>query len=297
MRAFTYGRVVLLLLALTAAGCHSQRAATVSPQEGERSQLDFKNFDEITCKAPVDLFISQGETFLVEVEVLDQEASDRLEFKMHEREFIIKEEKASWWSGQRAKGPIANIYITLPRLEELSLASAGNAKLMTPFTTSKAFEISIAGSGSLTGTQVHCAGEAEFSIAGSGSVDIAQLDAHSFEADIAGSGNVKVSTLACSGELEGNIAGSGRIALGHCRAQKADFSIGGSGDASVETLVASGTVEVEVVGSGNVKFGELAARRFTVSSMGSGDVYVDKLQEGTQVSQSGVGSGTIRIGR
>ena len=297
MKAFKHGRVVLLLLALAVASCQSQQAATVLAQESNRTRLDFKQFDEISSKAPVDLFLSEGDTFLVEVEVRNEKAADHLEFKMKGNELIIKMEDDFWRSWRSIKAPIALIYITMPRLEELKLAGMSDAKLMTPFVNSKGFEVSIAGSGDLNGEQVRCTGESEFSIAGSGSVNLTKLEAGSFDARIAGSGDVKVSTLTCAGEIEGSIAGSGEISFGEVKARKVELSISGSGDMSAKKLIAVGTVEVRIAGSGNVKFGELGASNFIVSSSGSGDVSVNTLREGTKISQHCSGSGQLEIGR
>ena len=117
-----------------------------------------------------------------------------------------------------------DVYITLPMIDELSVAGAGSIIGETDFTNVDDLEVSIAGSGDIT---LNGSGEdLEVSVAGSGDIDLAGFKVDDCEVSIAGSGDCEVNV---SGSLEVNIAGSGDVKY-KGDPDKVKSSIAGSGD-------------------------------------------------------------------
>ncbi|MEM6316620.1 MAG: head GIN domain-containing protein [Bacteroidota bacterium] len=99
-----------------------------------------------------------------------------------------------------------DIYITLSTIEELSIAGSGSITGETDFRNVDDLEVSIAGSG-----DVHLEGDGddlEISIAGSGDVKLDDFAVNDCEVNIAGSGECDVHV---NGRLEVSIAGSGDV--------------------------------------------------------------------------------------
>ncbi len=141
-----------------------------------------------------------------------------------------------------SKGAKVTVYVTLPRLTD----------------------VSISGAGTMAVDRVE-GGGFEGGIAGSGNLEIAALQVDDAKFSIAGSGTVRATGSARN--LEVKIPGSGDIDGSKLQAQAAKISIYGSG--SVRAIV-DGPARVEIMGSGDVDLGPKA--RCTTSKMGSGSV-------------------------
>lgn len=135
------------------------------------------------------------------------------------------------------------IYITTPRLEEVSIAGSGD----------------ITGKGKFTG-----ANKLNTSIAGSGSISL-EVNTPEIETVIAGSGDINL-----TGETRNisiDIAGSGNFNGQSMMAENVTIDIAGSGDVRV---FADKKLDIDIAGIGNVYYKGNAV--VTQSIAGSGDI-------------------------
>lgn len=127
-------------------------------------------------------------------------------------------------------------------------------------------EISIGGSGSVTGKGKLKTQEFEIEIAGNGDVKFDSIEVQSSKIKIAGSGNVLLSGTATTSK----------------------YAIAGSGNINTKELVQD-TVECKIAGSGNI---EVNAKEQLINSIaGSGDI---KYVGNPKISNSIAGSGNVK---
>ncbi|MFL9482948.1 head GIN domain-containing protein [Chitinophagaceae bacterium LWZ2-11] len=155
-------------------------------------------------------------------------------------------------------------FLVIKTKEHINLSSEHDIKII--ITTPKLEEISLTGSGNITGNSKFTDGDRlKVSIAGSGDVSL-EANTPKVEASIAGSGSITI-----KGETKDAVV-----------------RISGVGDYKGDSLKAE-NVEVHIAGSGNVKV--FADAKLDVHIAGSGDVYY----KGTpSITQHIAGSGGIR---
>jgi hypothetical protein len=137
------------------------------------------------------------------------------------------------------------VYVTVDRLEGLSVAGSGN----------------IDGSGNFSND-----GKTWFRIAGSGNINLSFDQIKQAEIGIAGSGKVILKGKA--DQVNVNISGSGNVECTELVAQRVKVNVTGSGNTRVHT---DQTLEVNVLGSGNVYY-KGNARDIVKHAAGSGKV-------------------------
>lgn len=211
-------------------------AAMAAPQTHELA-----DFDEISSVGPQDIVITQGDAYEVRSEG-SPEALGLLEVVVEDGELIIRPKGEYGFGFDWGRLSSAKFHVTMPRLEQVSVAGSGNV------------------------TVDRIEGE-DFAatIAGSGTLAIAALAVDEAEFQIGGSGNLSVSGTAREADI--SIGGSGEIQAQGLSVQTADVSIAGSGDVDLTVQEDAG---VSIMGSGDVNI--LGPGRCSVSRMGSGEV-------------------------
>ena len=163
---------------------------------------------------------------------LTQGNKQKVEIKAQQNiiDLIDKDVRSGKWRIRLEKGTNLkdhdgiDIYITIPTIEELSVAGSGSIIGKTKFNNLDDLEVSIAGSGDV---DLSGSGEdLEVSVAGSGDVDMASFVVDNCEVSIAGSGDCEVNV---SGSLQVSIAGSGDVKY-KGSPDKVKSSIAGSGN-------------------------------------------------------------------
>lgn len=163
---------------------------------------------------------------------LTQGKKQKVEIKAQQNiiDLIDRDVRRGRWRIQLEKGTNLrnhdgiDIYITMPTIEELSVAGSGSIIGKTDFNDLDDIKVSIAGSGDV---DLSGSGEdLEVSVAGSGDVDMVGFVVDNCEVSIAGSGDCEVNV---SGSLQVSIAGSGDVKY-KGDPDKVKSSIAGSGD-------------------------------------------------------------------
>lgn len=181
--------------------------------------LDIDDFTGIGVSIGAEVHLRQGNKQKVEIKA-QQNIIDLIDRDVRNGKWKVRLEKGT--NLKRHDG--IDIYITLPMIDELSVAGSGSITGETDFKNVDDLEVSIAGSGEVT---LNGSGEdLEVSIAGSGDVDLAGFKVDDCEVSIAGSGDCEINV---SGSLQVSIAGSGDVKY-KGDPDKVKSSIAGSGD-------------------------------------------------------------------
>jgi hypothetical protein len=206
---------------------------------GNKLDYNVAAFDKISSVGPQDVVVIQGEQQAIRAEG-PPAALSVLEAVVKDGTLVIRPREGfgGHWRGLQG----TTFYVTVPRLEAVSLAGSGNMRVDK--VAGKEFEGTIAGSGELNIGDLRT-DEASFSIGGSGNVVAA--------------GQVVRTRVA--------IGGSGQVHGEGLQSQTASVSIGGSGDAA---LAVQRDARISIMGSGNVEIAGPA--HCSVTKFGSGNV-------------------------
>ncbi len=203
---------------------------------------EVESFEEISTVGPQDIVITRGDAYQVRSEG-SPEALGLLEVVVDDGELIIRPKGDYGLGFDWDRLSSAKFHVTMPRLQQLSVAGSGNVTVDR--VEGDDFSANIAGSATLAIAAL-AVDEANFRIGGSGNV-VAAGTAREANVSIGGSGEVQADKLSVE-TAEVSIAGSGDVAL--TVQEEADISIMGSGDADI-----SGPARCSVsrMGSGNVR--------------------------------------------
>ena len=208
----------------------------------DRLTYDVAPFEEISTVGPQDVRVTRGETQSVHSEG-PPEILGQLEVVVENGMLTIQPKEAFRGGFDWGRFRSAAFYVTVPRLESVSLAGSGDVRVDR-----------------IDGERF------SGSVAGPGELSIAALQVDEADFSIAGSGNLVAAGTARETRI--SIAGSGEVRAGALTSKTASVTIGGSGDAA---LTVDDDARVRIMGSGDVDIAGTA--RCSVSRMGSGNVH------------------------
>lgn len=207
--------LILLICCFVVTSCNWAQPGISGEGAVVTKELDLENFTGVSLAAAGKIYLTQGTTQKVTVEA-QQNVIDNLKTEVKNGNWGIgfKENMRNYKS--------LIIRITVPQIDDLSIAGSGTIIGENAFNNLGDLSISVAGSGDvkLSGT----ADKVSVSIAGSGDVDIQDLKAQNAKVSISGSGDCKVDV---SGALDVSIAGSGDVA--YKGSPRVSSSVSGSG--------------------------------------------------------------------
>lgn len=185
----------------------------------EQRILQLQPFSEVDANGNFKVYITQGETQLVEVKG-ESNILDDLNTRVRNGKWEIEHE-----SCVRRSDPV-EVYITIPEVEALYLNGSGRI-----YSENK-LEVE----------------ELPVHVNGSGKIDL-EVDASKIMARVSGSGELQLTGSANQQTV--NISGSGRVAASDLAAQDVTVNLSGSGEAEVR---AGKTLTVDISGSGKVYY-------------------------------------------
>lgn len=100
------------------------------------------------------------------------------------------------------------VYITLPKLQKVSISGASDVNLEGSFTATDYFNLSISGSGKILAEDAFESAELNIDISGKGKADLQKITCRKAEVNISGKGDASITVLQ---KLKARISGSGRI--------------------------------------------------------------------------------------
>lgn len=222
-------------------GCgraHSEDAgATVS------RNYQVGNFQKIEVAGPYDVNVRTGSSPSVSAQG-SQNLLDHATVEVDGDKLLIRpKHSGSWFHGGWSNNGHATFTITVPQLNEATLAGAGDMRVD------------------------HVQGETfEGNLAGAGGLQIDSVAVQALKLSIAGAGDAKLG----GGKVQTasySIAGAGDVDTRQVAAVQAKVSIMGSGSVRGQ---ASGTADVTIMGAGDVEL--TGGGKCSVHKMGSGDV-------------------------
>ena len=273
-----YIPTIILLVALLVSGCGFQMVTGSGNVTTETRSVS--GFTSVTLAGIGNVYLTQGDTEAVRLEAEDN-LIPYFETVVEGTTLKIGIKDQYMGISLRPTRPV-KFYVTLPKIEAVTLAGSGNISAGTLKT--EAFAISLLGSGdisagSLSSTQL------DIRVGGSGNVELGTVAASTVTASIAGSGDIRMDALTAQ-KISSKTAGSGTLTVaGKVSDQSAEVL--GSGDYLAGALK-SNTAVVRVTGSGTCRVSVTGT--LNASILGSGDV----LYSGTpKVNASIAGSGNV----
>lgn len=216
-------------------------ATIISPSFGQKRAVDVGNFSELSLGIAANLYLKQGSNTQVEIEC-DDDIFEDIEIEVKGDRLVIKKEGSwSWGSGWRKSE--VTIYITMDKIEGLSVSGSGN----------------IEGEGKLR------TGDVRLSVSGSGDMDL-EIESDELDMRISGSGSIRLNGTA--EEAEARISGSGRVKAEDLTVKTFEARISGSGSCYI---TATDEINASISGSGSVYYAG-DPKRVISNSSGSGKV-------------------------
>lgn len=182
-------------------------------------ELNVSDFTGVKLSVNADVFITQGDDFLVEVKGSDN-IVNLIETKVQNDIWDIEFDQCV----RNVKN--LEFFITMPTIEYLK----------------------VSGSGLIQGENTFTVDDIELYISGSGDMDLA-LEGDDIEGKISGSGDMRLEGFA--EKMKFKINGSGDLFAFDYKLERVNMRISGSGDAEVR---ASDDLDVKITGSGDVYY-------------------------------------------
>lgn len=228
----------LLFIGITTTTACVQIEEAFGEDDYVKQTLNLDRFDQIGLSLDATVYVRQGSRQSVEIEASER-ALERLNKEVRNGRWNIGFEGRN---NMRNYGSI-DIWITVPKLEKVSIAGSGKVLSENTFTNSDEFTANISGSGDLK--MAVEADEVKCMVTGSGTMELR------------GEANEQKLTITGSGDIE-----SYGLQTKHCVAR-----ITGSGESEVSV---SDQLEVYITGSGDVSY--KGDPRLKSRVTGSGDV-------------------------
>jgi hypothetical protein len=267
---------VILLAALFLSGCGFQIVTGSGKITTETRAVS--GFTGVTLAGIGNVYLTQGETESVRIEAEDN-LIPYFETAVEGTTLKIGVKEQYLGISIQPTRPV-KFYVTLPKIEALTLAGSGNifaGRLQTA-----AFKIALLGSGDITADTLSAA-DLDIRLGGSGDISLGTVTANAVTASLVGSGDIRMEALDAE-KISSKTAGSGNITVGG-KVSEQSTEIVGSGDYRAAGLK-SETATVRVSGSGDSRV--TVSSRLDVSILGSGDVlYSGNPQMSVNIAGSG----------
>ena len=168
----------------------------------EEESRDVSGFSGVHASTGIDVFISEGDGFDVKVEA-DENLLEVILTELNGNMLVIKTDRVNIRSAKSKK-----VYVTLPKLKELKISSAGDCKGMTPFSCED-LKISISSAGDLK----------------------LDVEADRIDIDISSSGDATLTGR--TGVLDANLSSAGDLHAFELIADEVSVDVSSAGDARV----------------------------------------------------------------
>ncbi|MFC5475376.1 head GIN domain-containing protein [Paraherbaspirillum soli] len=218
-----------LIFALTTAAIIPFLSTGDAMAEGNvtKAERTVGEFQQLELQDSIDVYLTQGP---VKPAVIEAEESliSQVELVKTNKVLQVRMKHDSFFGSHHFSShhPI-NVYLTAPDVNSLSVAGSGDIKLTGKLSEKDRINVSLSGSGGVSG----------------------ELNAPTVKASIAGSGDIKVNGK--TRDLNVAIAGSGSFDGPALLSENTSVSVVGSGDAHV---YASKELTVRIAGSGDVTY-------------------------------------------
>jgi hypothetical protein len=217
-------KFILFFISIFTMGLVLAHAGNQAFAQDKKEKRDVAAFSEISLSISAELYLKQGNEHSLVLEG-DEDDLEDIETEVRDNELKIHLNRPfNFRSMDRIK-----IYVTMEKVDELSVSGSGKIEAETPIQTS----------------------ELTLNLSGSGDINIDELEAREVEARISGSGDIRLAGKSNLEELELDITGSGDFHCEDLKADEADIDISGSGTCRIHAV---NELEVSITGSGKVRY-------------------------------------------
>lgn len=186
----------------------------------EEESRDVSGFSGVHASTGIDVFISEGSGFDVKVEA-DENLLEVILTELNGNMLVIKTDRVNIRSAKSKK-----VYVTMPKLKELKISSAGDCKGMTPFNCDD-LRVSISSAGDLK----------------------LDVEANRIDINISSSGDATLTGR--TGVLEANLSSAGDLQAFDLIAETVSVDVSSAGDARV---FASEEISMNASSAGNIYY-------------------------------------------
>ena len=186
----------------------------------EEESRDVSGFSGVHASTGIDVFISEGSGFDVKVEA-DENLLEVILTELNGNMLVIKTDRVNIRSAKSKK-----VYVTMPKLKELKISSAGDCKGMTPFNCDD-LRISISSAGDL------------------------KLDVEAERIDINISSSGDATLTGHTGVLDADLSSAGDLHAFDLIAETVSVDVSSAGDARV---FASEEISMNASSAGNIYY-------------------------------------------
>ncbi len=186
----------------------------------EEESRDVSGFSGVHASTGIDVFISEGSGFDVKVEA-DENLLEVILTELNGNMLVIKTDRVNIRSAKSKK-----VYVTMPKLKELKISSAGDCKGMTPFNCDD-LRVSISSAGDLK----------------------LDVEANRIDINISSSGDATLTGR--TGVLDANLSSAGDLHAFDLIAETVSVDVSSAGDARV---YASEEISMNASSAGNVYY-------------------------------------------
>jgi len=186
----------------------------------EEESRDVSGFSGVHASTGIDVFISEGSGFDVKVEA-DENLLEVILTELNGNMLVIKTDRVNIRSAKSKK-----VYVTLPKLKELKISSAGDCKGMTPFNCDD-LRVSISSAGDLK----------------------LDVEANRIDINISSSGDATLTGR--TGVLDADLSSAGDLHAFDLIAKTVSVDVSSAGDARVH---ASEEISMNASSAGNIYY-------------------------------------------
>ncbi|MGW8315947.1 MAG: head GIN domain-containing protein [Bacteroidales bacterium] len=181
---------------------------------------DVEGFTGVHVSSGIDVMLSEGDQFEVVVEA-DENLQEVIETELRGNMLVVGTDRVNI---RRAKAK--RVHVTLPRLEELKISSAGDCDGQTPFSCED-LRLSISSAGDLS----------------------LEVEADRIDLDISSSGDAKIAGKA--NMLDASLSSAGDLDAWDLEARVVDVKVSSAGDARV---FATEEISMDASSAGNIYY-------------------------------------------
>ncbi len=186
----------------------------------EEESRDVSGFSGVHASTGIDVFISEGSGFDVKVEA-DENLLEVILTELNGNMLVIKTDRVNIRSAKSKK-----VFVTMPKLKELKISSAGDCKGMTPFNCDD-LRVSISSAGDLK----------------------LDVEANRIDINISSSGDATLTGR--TGVLDANLSSAGDLHAFDLIAETVSVDVSSAGDARV---FASEEISMNASSAGNIYY-------------------------------------------
>ena len=181
---------------------------------------DLDGFTGVKVSSGIDVYLSQGSSFEVKVEA-DENLHEVILTELEGKMLVVKTERVSIRNAKSKK-----VHVTLPKLKEIKISSAGDLVGQTPFNCDD-LRLSISSAGDLS----------------------LEVEAQAIDLDISSSGDASISGTA--DEFNVDLSSAGDLSAYDLIAEKVDVNVSSAGDARVH---ATDEISMNASSAGNIYY-------------------------------------------